>query len=719
MSGESIQVQATSTQAPINIQIGEIPKKTIYSDKWMKTNIKNDNDLGNFIKSLFVQHDVVKGLFIPTNTISNTQTRDTDDDNTIATIKDQFAKFFNFKYNIVKNKEKSTIGVSLIKKFKPSKKMKVKDSSQDYLGAKCLSSSKKNLRSPPRKWKIQLICKFKDTQDTRDLLHGMKSNVLNDEYSLILSQEICDDNNGPCSLTKEPSNEILQYYNNIIKNTEDLLKDKDTTKLGTFLPKIIDEITLVVEGVPSVADMIVKLLSLSTFDKCEKTELNRILSLVNLTNVTQDTPDTPDDKAKTIILLSLYDANVKSETIQEISDLIIPINQYDIMAITRNYIQQITNNNSIDQNIKELVKEIPTRIQEYQTNSSCQSRINEDLTKFNKSVSNNTTVVNDFLSTNSQKVKDALGQGLETIKEKTPEFVKDPIKKMVENIIPTNTNRDGHDNFVRSILALLNTPTSDENEQEKEENEDDEQEKEEEKEENKDDEQEKEESFGELVLSTNNENDKEEREEQFGELVLGTNNENTKENDKEEREEQFGELVLGKNNENTKENDKEEEKEEQFGELVFGKNNDLIERDFIGISSKCKPTFRTNLFDYSASKRRLWSKYDNYKTTNTPIIKLKKVIEAVVRKLYGIHSFSLNGNLRESCDAFPDWNKEHEQWFQQEKNEIQPIIDEYNLYLKQHPKEGETLEINHFKFNGGKNNQHLEIGQNDIEYGTI
>jgi hypothetical protein len=576
MSTEYIQVPGTSSQAPINIQITQPQKETKYSKKWIHKKITNDIELGNFIKSLFVQHDVVKGLFIPIESLSNAQPRDTDDDDEpLNKIKKQYAKFFNFTYNIVKNKSNSTIGFSVIKKLK-SKSSKINVNSigdnQEYLGAKCLTSSKKNSLIPPRKWKIQLMCKFTDTPETRDLLSELNSNILTEDYSLLLSEEICDDNNGPCSITKEPSNEILQYYNNIIQNTENLLKDKDTTKLGTFLPTIIEEIKLVVGGIPSVADIIVKLLSFSTFDECANTELKRLLSGINMSNVTVDTIDTADNKAKIIILLSLYDDNVDPKKIQEISNLMNPINQVDIMATIRNYIQQITLN-SDDQTIKDLVTQLPTRIQEYQTNSSCQSKINDGLTEFNKSVSNNTTVANNFLSMNMQKAKDALGGATETINDAIPDVVKEPTKKIVENIIPTNTNQEDHDNFVKSILALLNTPTSDEVRNTPTKNENNEETNMEEKQ----DDERKDLPFGELVMSEKDTHPDEEfgklvigeKDEPFGELVIGEKDEPFGELMIGETGESFGELVIG-------------EKDEQFGELVIGKKDEPFGELVIG-----------------------------------------------------------------------------------------------------------------------------------------
>jgi hypothetical protein len=579
MSTEYIQVPGTSSQAPINIQITQPqppppPKETNYSKKWLHKKITNDVELGHFIKSLFIQYGVVKGIFIPINAVNNSQPRDTDDENQLNTIKKQYAKFFNFTYNIVKNKDNTTIGVSVIKKLK-SKSSKINVNSinhnKEYLGAKCLtssSSSKKNSRIPPRKWKIQLMCKFTDTPETRDLVSELDSNILSDDYTLLLSEEICDDNSGPCSITKEPSNEILQYYNNIIKNTENLLKD--TNELGTFFPKIVEDFNLVVEGIPSVADIIVKLLSFSSFDKCAKTELHNILSDINMPNVTLDTLDNADNKAKIIILLSLYDDKVDPTIIQEIGDLIIPINQNDIMGTIINYIQQITLK-SDDQAINVLVKQIPTRIKEYQTNSSCQSKVNESLTEFNKSVSKNTTVANNFLSTNIQNAQDALGGATETINDALPDVVKEPITKIVENVIPTNTNREDHENFVKSILALLNPSSSNEVRNIPTINE-----KNEEREEPKK-EEEKVEPFSELVIGEKEEEmvepkKKEEKDEEsekikelekeeemikpFGELVIGEK--------EEERVEPFGELVIG---------EKEEEKIEPFGELVIGEND--------------------------------------------------------------------------------------------------------------------------------------------------
>ena len=567
MSTEYIQVPGTSGQSQINIQITQPQKKTKYSKEWIHKKITNEKELGHFITSLFVQHDVVKGLFIPIpiETLSNAQPGDTDDDEPLNKIKKQYAKFFNFTYNIVKNKDNTTIGVSVIKKSK-SKSSKINVNSigdnREYLGAKCLTSSKNNSRIPPRKWKIQLICKFTDTPETRDLLSELDSNILTTDYSLLLSEEICDDTNGPCSITKEPSNEILQYYNNIITNTENLLKD--TNELGTFFPKIIEEFNLVVEGVPSVADIIVKLLSssTSTFDKCTKTEVRRLLSNINMPNVTLDTLDNPDNKAKIIILLSLYDDNVDPKTIQEISNLIEPINRDEIMPTIKNYVDQIIKN---DPTKKELVNQLPTRIQEYQTNSSCQSKINDGLTEFNKSVSNNTTVVNNFLSTNIQKAQDALGGTTDTLKDATPALVKEPITKIVENIIPTNTNREDHDNFVKSILALLNTSSSDEvrntptkNEKNEETN------REEKKDEGKD------EPFGELVIGeVIGEKDEEQEKEPFGELAIGENDEPFGELAIGENDEPFGELVIG-------------EKDDPFGELVIGEKDDPFGELVIG-----------------------------------------------------------------------------------------------------------------------------------------
>ena len=187
------------------------------------------------------------------------------------------------------------------------------------------------------------------------------------------------------------------------------------------------------------------------------------------------------------------------------------------------------------------------------------------------------------------------------------------------------------------------------------------------------------------------------------------------ENKKEENktEEPFGELVIGK---------KEEPIQEPFGELVKGnsKNNDLTKSDFVNIPPKCEQGFNALINEYSQAKRILFEYNNKYKEKETKHIKmLKKMIESVVTRLYGIHRFSLEGNLRDLCDAFPTWNDAHKEWFKREKNEIQPIIDEYNLYLKEHTEENETLDINAFKFNGGKKNILLEIGQNDIEYGTI
>jgi hypothetical protein len=744
MSIENIQVSATQTQAPINIQIGERKPETLYSKRWMRENITKDDEFGDFIKSLFVQYDVVKGLFIPNKTDVKR-----DNKKTIETIKERFINFFDFKYNVV-NKENTAIGVSVIKKLKPSTKMNVKiiDSSPEYLGAKCLLSSKKNSSSSSRKWKIQLICKFKNSQRTRDLL-GKKmksSNILKNDYTLLLSEEICDDNNGPCSITKEPSNEILQYYNIIIKNSQTLLKDEK--KIGTYLPNIIEDIKLVVEMVPSVADIVVKLLSSSTFNECDETELSRLLSGINMPDLK---PDTPDNKAKIIILLSLYENNVDPDTIQEISGLFTPINRDEIMPTIKNYVQQITLKIK-DEKIKELVKKIPTRIQEYQTNSSCQSKINEGLTEFNKSVSNNTTAVNNFLSTNIQNAQNALGGATETLKDATPDVVKKSITQIVENIIPqTNTNDDDdHDNFVKSILALLNTSGSDEDEEEnkkkeqgvddlvidennanikKEENGENKTEEpfgENKKEENKTEEPfeenkkdgKKEEPIEEPFGENKKDGKKEEPiQEPFGELIIGKKEEPIQEpfgeliiGKKEEPiQEPFGELVIGEN-----------KTEEPFGELVKGKNNDLTKSDFVNIPPKCEQGFNALINEYSQAKKILFEYNNKYKEKETKHIKmLKKMIESVVTRLYGIHRFSLDGNLRDLCDAFPTWNEAHKEWFKREKNEIQPIIDEYNLYLKEHSEENDTLDINAFKFNGGKKNILLEIGENDIEYGTI
>jgi protein-tyrosine-phosphatase len=724
MSSENIQVPG---MPPINIQIGEKKKETIYSEKWMRKNIKNDDDLKHFIKSLLVHHKVVKGLFIPKNEVDNDSTPDkttkkngnhTDEnDNTLTKIKNKYKKFFKFKYNIIKN-EKGTLGVSIDTSSKDVKNKKI-TSIPEYLGANCLSSSKKNSISHPRKWKIQLICKFTDLPNTKNLLIDMEnSNILSEDYSLLLSEELCDDNSGTCSITKEPSNEILQYYNTIIKNIEKILKDNDT--LGDFFPTLIQDINLVVEGVPSVADIVVKLLSLSTFDKCEETELHRLLTDLQVGNIS---PDTPDNKAKIIILLSLYDNTVDTETIQQISSLITtPINQPDIMAIIRNYIQHITLNIK-DNKIKELVQQIPAHLKEYQNNSSCRAKINEGVAELNKSISNTTQHL-------SGGVSAIVSENVKTFNDAMPESA----KIIVESVTRANaTHDDDHDNFVKSILALLNPKKEDSKEVSKKKEENGEKKTEEviqepfgenKNEENKTEEV-TQEPFGELVIGKNNEPFGElvigKNNEPFGELVIGKNNEPFGELVIGKNNEQFGELIIGKNN-------------EPFGELVKGKNNDLTKSDFVDISPICKNKLKALISEYTKNKNSL-IKYINKNTnllnlSNDKISRLKKRIEGLVGKLYGIHRLSLLGDPSESCNAFPEWNITHKEWFEREKNEIQPIIDKYNMDLKStidgynlnppnSEEDDQRLDVNKFKFNGGKKNLLLEIGQNDIEYETI
>ena len=573
---------------PINIQIGEIKKETIYSKKWIEENIKKRPELVNFILSLFIQHDVVKGLFIPTqddSSIASATKKETreKDDNLLKKIKEQYKNFFKFSYNIVKNDDK-TIGVSVVKPLKKKDKQKYRTPTKDdYLGAKCASSSQKKsiTHTQPRKWKIQLICKFSDTKNTREILKKISSDILINDYTLLLSEELCHDNNGPCSITKEPSNEILQYYNGIIRNTELLLKNIEL--VGDFFPTLIDSIQLVVEGVPSVADIAVKLQSpSSTFNKCEEIELDNMLDKIKMdpTNL-----DTPENKAKVIILLSLYDDTTVDDAvidtirglIQKLTPADNPPPNRDLNYFINHYVEQLLSNTTIsgDAKLKTAVENILIRLDEYRTNSSCQATFNKGVSEVNNSVSE----LNKGLSDNAKKMNEAIGKGIETmnetIKDRSPEVVKDSIEN-VEQIISPTVNYDDNDNFVKAILMLVNNTSREVSVTKTKENissidieEDTTKETTNEKEEPISQNTdpligEKEEPFGELVIG--------EKEEPFGELVIGEKEEPFGELAIGEKEEPFGELAIG---------EKEEpfgdlvigEKEEPFGELVIGQNN--------------------------------------------------------------------------------------------------------------------------------------------------